>query len=189
MKLCECDARAAECFARHQAAMKPEFNTPSPEQCLPADRRLETKEVSDDGDLDEAQTEVKEINWVAGFSDASARTLTAQAGTTLTFNWIDGGHNVYELTSSAEKCNFDSATQVGSGSTGPVSFTIPSDAKAGDQFNFACKFEGHCISGQHLTVTVGAKDGDGDADGYSAKVMNLLRRLNPQRFLSGDFHF
>ena len=50
------------------------------------------------------------------------------------------------------KCDFAEATQVGSGSTGPVSYTIAvSDPET---LYFACEVMGHCLGGQHLTVSV-----------------------------------
>ena len=56
------------------------------------------------------------INWLAGFGDASARTMTAAVGDTLTFSWSFSvgntyswvSHNVYLMADQAafESCDY-----------------------------------------------------------------------------------
>jgi len=87
------------------------------------------------------------INWVAGFSDASARALEANVGDSLTFTWR-GRHNVYQMPSyeAFTMCDFSSAINLGSESG--VEFTIDSLPAY-----FACEVSGHCMAGQKLAVT------------------------------------
>jgi len=104
---------------------------------------------------DKPKAKTIELNWLSGFADPNARTMTVNAGDSIEFQW-NSGHNVYMMPNGhLDSCNFYGATQIGSGLTGPVSFTVPKQAKAGDMFYFACNVGGHCMAGQHLAVTVG----------------------------------
>jgi len=87
------------------------------------------------------------INWVAGFSDASARAMEAKVGDSLTFTWR-GRHNVYQMPSyeAFTTCDFSSATNLGSNSGVEVTLdSLPA--------YFACEVSGHCMAGQKLAVT------------------------------------
>jgi len=96
------------------------------------------------------------INWIAGFSDAAARTMSAKAGEKLTFEWQGNNHNVYKMKdeTSLKDCSFTDAVQEGTGSSGPVEVQIPADVALGSKLFFACQVGSHCQGGQHLTVTI-----------------------------------
>ena len=85
---------------------------------------------------------------MAGFSDPSARYLTAPAPVMLSFEWT-GSHNVYSLPdwNAFENCEFTGAHLLGDKSP-----TTYNRTKSQSQY-FACKVPGHCVKGQKLAVT------------------------------------
>lgn len=101
------------------------------------------------------------IDWIAGFTDPEARTISAKAGQSLVFEWAGNNHNVYKMVdanSLSGSCDFTDAVQQGTGNSGPVLVQIPKDAAVGSQLFFACQVGSHCKGGQHLTVTITDQD-------------------------------
>ena len=86
---------------------------------------------------------------MAGFTNRSARYLSASAPVTLSFEWT-GSHNVYSLPDwkAFENCDFSGAHFLGDKS--PTTYKTPN--KFQSQY-FACKKPGHCVHGQKLAVT------------------------------------
>ena len=64
------------------------------------------------------------VDWIALFSNVSARALSAAAGASRSFVWA-GSHNVYKFSNQAafDACDFSSAQLIGSSS--PSRFIIP----------------------------------------------------------------
>ena len=85
-----------------------------------------------------------------------ARAGTYPAGTTLVFEWtLDYGvHDVSKLPTAAAlaDCDFSNAVELGTSSG--TEFVVPTDAVPGSEIYLACGTEGHCSTGQVLTITV-----------------------------------
>jgi len=100
-----------------------------------------------DGVLPEVEIKTKEISWLKGFKDLSARATSVDAGTVLNFSW-QGYHDVLVLPTKAafDACDFTNAVSLGDVS--PVSYTVT------DTTYFACSVPGHCPGGQKLEASV-----------------------------------
>ena len=88
-----------------------------------------------------------QIDYIGLYDNANARSMTAELGTTLVFEWT-GRHNVYEMASKEafEKCDFTNAKMLGD--TSPLKVTIDKVP-----VYYACEIGSHCSEGQKLAVT------------------------------------
>lgn len=96
-----------------------------------------------------------DINWVAGFSDSSARSIAVDEGTVLVFSWRNN-HNVWKFSDkkSFDDCDFSAAEQISGGAVSPVSYTLVETGY------FGCEVKGHCANGQKLEATLRSATGN-----------------------------
>jgi len=108
-----------------------------------------------------------EIDWVKGFTDASARATSVNVGDVLNFSW-KGVHNVFVFPTKEafDACDFGGAKSIGFES--PVSHTVTGTAY------FACSVQGHCPAGQKLAASATASDDSSTIVGIAV--------ANPDRF-------
>ena len=144
-----CDRRPAR-GARRVTPTPPKTTTPAEPASTPAPT---------------PSAETIAVDWEAGFSDASAQTMTASPGEVLHMTWR-GNHDVYLMPSdfAVPACNF--ATTPGTQLAPPMAgaadtpasydFTVPADAMPGSTIVLARTIASghHCKAGQHLTITV-----------------------------------
>jgi len=99
----------------------------------------------------EADDNIKEVNWLFGFRDPSARATSVEAGTVLTFSW-KGYHDVVVLPTKEafDACDFSQGVSLGDVS--PVSYTVT------ETTYFSCSVPGHCLGGQKLGAMISNAD-------------------------------
>jgi len=93
-----------------------------------------------------------EIDWIAGFSDSLARSISIEKESVLRFSWRNGLYNVWKFPDkeSYDTCDFESAIQIPGGGRSPVTYTVTETSF------FACQIGSNCVYGQNLMVTAGS---------------------------------
>ena len=91
-----------------------------------------------------------EINWIAGFSDPSAQSISVNKESVIRFSWSSGTYDVWKFQDkdSFAMCDFESATQIINGTKSPVTYTVTETSF------FPSKVGSNCVYGQKLMVTV-----------------------------------